>query len=146
TSDRRRIAFVDEANVIRIRDLVDQKEVARLDGHKEPIHKLLFTPDGQRLLWGSANDFCKPVDLLVWDLSKKEIVARVPGVTGPGNRFILSDDGRFLAVGTRSVNESTSLTVWRLSDGAKLQSLDKLGWNTPVAFSPDGQRLAIVES
>ena len=144
-ADQRRVAFVDEDSNIRIRDLTTGSELARFQGHQEPILRLEFTPDGMHLVSVSGGDFKNPVNVFVWDLAKNAIHLRLKTHDGPFNHFEISDDSRYLAVGIRAVSESTDVTIWRLSDGAKLRTLEKLAWNTPVAFTPDGSRLAIVE-
>jgi WD40 repeat protein len=143
-TERGPLAFSDAENRIRVIELRTLKELACLGGHEQPVLALLLTADGRRLISAAGDDFGKPLEVIVWNVPGQLVHKRLPGLSGPFNRFFLSEDGRYLAVGVRAVNESTDLTVWDVERGEKIHTSTYLAYGTPAAFSPDGRRLAVV--
>jgi RNA polymerase sigma factor (sigma-70 family) len=70
--DGRHLATAKGAPVIRLWDLVAAKEIGQLKGHGGGVVSLMFTPDGTRLVSGSAD-----TTALTWDVSRT--LKAVPG-------------------------------------------------------------------
>jgi WD40 repeat protein len=144
-TERGPLAYADADNQIHVVELQKLQEMACLRGHERPVRALLFSVDGKRLFSAAGDDFDRPSEVIVWDVPGQRVRQRLPGLNGPFNRFFLSEDGRYLAIGVRAVNESTDLTVWDVESGEEIYTATYLAYGTPAAFSPDGRRLAVVE-
>lgn len=141
------VAVVDADNRVQLIDPKREQPPTAIGSHRHPVKALLFTADGKRLISATENEpsLNSAVEVVVWDVATGRAVHRLPTLSGWFNRMFLSDDGRYLAVGVRAVNESTDLTVWELERGEKVAEYKYLAYGTAAAFSPDGRRLAVVE-
>jgi WD40 repeat protein len=108
----------------------------------DPVLKVSFTPQGDRLLAASASS------AKVWELpSGKEVIhmrltssfTRInPGVLNPG-KVTFSKDGRRLAIAPRD----GTVQVWDMTSGQQVLSLPAPGSAVySLAFSPEGHWLA----
>jgi WD40 repeat protein/tRNA A-37 threonylcarbamoyl transferase component Bud32 len=137
-----------------------------LKGHENPIVRLLFTPDGARVISASNGDH--PVrdgnrrvywaggdnSVRVWNVESGEQVRRFN--TREGHRYgaqglCLSPDGNLIAAATSwSWGQSDSrVYIWDLRTGERKHHFAISGSQTlrGVGFSPDGSRvLAVVGS
>ena len=68
----------------------------------------------------------------------------------PWGRILFSPDGKTLAVASRESNRTEqSIQLWDLNGGQPAEKAilpDIVGWNTPLAFSPDSKRLIAVNA
>jgi len=63
------------------------------------VQHIAFSPDGKRLISAAADDYYRSVFAFVFDLaSRKPIVDRLSVSDSNARAFVLSDDGRILAV------------------------------------------------
>jgi WD40 repeat protein len=130
---------------VQIFEIDSEKHVATLRGHRDAIHTLRFSSDGELLLAASSR---------VEIVEMNEKAARRPDVrlrhAIQGHRFFLqslafSPDGRTLASGA---NEA-SVKLWDAQTGELKQTLDVNQRIDPqyevtqVAFLPDGERLIL---
>jgi WD40 repeat protein len=114
--------------------------------HTANVKKVLFTPDGERLVTVSMDKTARVYDLATGETVK---VFRVP--IGPGNEGALlagaiSPDGRILAVSGQSIGNGalgTLIYLINLQTG-RVERVLKGHSNVvfALAFSPDGKRLA----
>ncbi|HIN86114.1 MAG TPA: WD40 repeat domain-containing protein [Myxococcales bacterium] len=104
-----------------------------LIGHKESVYEVVFSPDGQSLLTGGADNH-----LIVWDLKSGTIRHDIAAHNGDIKALAVSSDGTLAATG--SVDDN--VCVWRLSDGKRQQLLKGHTSSVyDVSFSPNGQYL-----
>ena len=96
---------------------------------------ITFSPDGQYLAF-KANS-----NLFLWEVNRDTLVWEN---TDSINRSILSitfrPDGQYLASG----HNGGKVTIRRVSNGKIVQQIEDLDTYTYVAFSPDGQHLAVM--
>jgi WD40 repeat protein len=107
-----------------------------------------FTPDGAGLLSVSTN-------MKLWSVADGSLVRNLEGHSALLSSVAYSPDGQIVASGTNtyaSYNDTRipGVYLWRASDGALLRTLD-FGENlagdvTSLAFSPDGQTVAVTGS
>ncbi len=129
-------AWWDTSNHVEVYDADRPQQVLRLPATQSNC--ALFSPDGQRLAYGTMNDL-KIVDLeKIGDVEQDE-----PGLQLSGHSSTLSDcafhpSGDYIA----TVSHDRRLKLWNAHSGEELFSViahrDKI---KTVAFSPDGDRL-----
>jgi WD40 repeat protein len=111
----------------------DPPEVFPQLGHSQGVFSLAFTPDGNTLASGSADNTVK-----FWDVaSRREIRTLGPGL--PAISMAFSPDGRVLALGLLD----QKIKLVDAPSGGELRTLPgHAGPIGSVAFSPDGRVLA----
>ncbi|HZM75083.1 MAG TPA: TIR domain-containing protein [Candidatus Limnocylindrales bacterium] len=129
-----------------------QRASPRLTGHTRPVRALAFAPDGRTLATGSEDGTS-----MLWDTSDRTAPTwqRTP-ITGHQDwvwRVVFAPDGRTLATGSAD----QTVLLWDVTDPAnprqvsppltgvtaKLPSGESAHAIQPIAFSPDGHRIAI---
>jgi WD40 repeat protein len=129
---------------IEIRNLADGRLIRRLVGHRAMVTDLDFSPDGKVLASSSCavefspDERCPQGEIRFWDLfSGQPIAIWDKGHSGLVTDIAFSPDGQFLA----AVDTNEDAVLWQVADATAAWRLpDSSG---PVAFSPDGQLLAL---
>ncbi|KAK4643734.1 hypothetical protein QC761_0070960 [Podospora bellae-mahoneyi] len=105
-----------------------------LEGHRDRVHSVAFSPDGQRLASGSDDKTVK-----IWDPASGQCLQTLEGHYGSVHSVAISPDGQRLASGSGN----KTVKIWDPASGQCLQTLEgHHDWVNSVAFSPDSQRLA----
>ncbi|MBI4858855.1 MAG: hypothetical protein HY815_01070 [Candidatus Riflebacteria bacterium] len=130
--DARCLALALEANhVVKVWDLQARKEVATLKGHQDHVGAVAFSPDGRKIVTGSADHTVKS-----WDATTGKNLATLTGHTEQVTAVAFTPNNRIL---TGSWDET--MRFWDASSG---QPLTVLSGGPRVAhcltFSPDGTR------
>jgi WD40 repeat protein len=103
----------------------------------EVVHGLAFTPDGSVLAYagGNTSDYA----IYLWDVVNNQALGRLDGHAGIVWDTAFSPNGQFLA----SVSSDRTLKVWDWRNKSVVYSQSFPGQVVSVAFSPDGQSLAV---
>jgi WD40 repeat protein len=105
-----------------------------LYGHTGAVTSICFSPDGQCLATGSADNTAK-----VWEARTGQELLTLRGHTRSVSDVCFSPDGRRLATGSYD----QMVKVWDVRTGQPLLTFKgHTGGVYSVCFSPDGQRLA----
>jgi WD40 repeat protein len=103
------------------------------DGHTAAARRVLFTPDGKRVV--SCGEDGK---IIVWDVATRQRIATLSDHQGWVNWIDLSADGKWLASG----GEDHQVIIWDASTFEKVRVLNEHRTGvTAVAFSPNSKRL-----
>jgi WD40 repeat protein len=108
-------------------------ELRTLRGHGDAVWSIAFSPDGKRIVSGSADQTAK-----VWEAASGNELLTLPGHTALIESVAYSPDGQRIATGSRD----QTARVWDASTGKYLFSLTGHSNGVKsVAFSSDGQRI-----
>jgi WD40 repeat protein/tRNA A-37 threonylcarbamoyl transferase component Bud32 len=146
--DGKRIASASTDNTVKVWDAQTDPEVLALKGRLDAVSSVAFSPDGKRLASaGSMRDAqgepCGEVE--VWDVQTGQEVLTLQGHTWGVSSVCFSSDGKRLASAgpvwdPQKREHASEVKVWDTQTGQQVLALK--GAFGPVAFSPDGQRLA----
>jgi WD40 repeat protein len=122
-------------------------------------HTASLSKDGRFVAVGGSQSFNmkdKPVTAVVWDVEKNERVAEVPVVQNQDVQVSLSPDGKRLVTWGRHLERNPPkdgvdpandpnrlLQIWDVPAGKELARLTTDGYQPALAFSPDGDTLAL---
>ncbi len=103
-------------------------------GHRDGVHSVAFSPDGQLLASGSCDNTVK-----LWNVSTGECLETLQGHADWVWSVAFSPDGQLLASGSSDF----TVRLWNLNTRQCLKILKGHNhWIRSIAFSPDGKTLA----
>jgi WD40 repeat protein len=106
--------------------------------HQGQVNKVVFSPDGHKLLSASDDGTVK-----VWDANTSQLLLVVKNNKGGALSAVFSPDGHKVL---SSYSDST-VKLWDANSGNLLLSLEKHQWGVnSVAFSPDGHKVLSASS
>jgi WD40 repeat protein/Flp pilus assembly protein TadD len=115
--------------------------LAVFEGHKNYIWSVAFSPDGTRLATASVDSTVK-----LWSVADRRELKTLAGHTASVETVAFSHDGKLLASG----GADNATRIWDAETGRQLSVMPGGGEDGSsvrgVAFSPDGHRLATVNS
>jgi WD40 repeat protein len=117
-------------NMVKIWDLQSGQEALSLPGH----HCVAFSSDGQHLASGSQDGTVR-----VWEAQMGQEILALRGHTMLVNSIAFTVDGQSLASG----DADGTVKVWDLAHGQESMTLKGNGAGRSLAFSPDGNYLAV---
>lgn len=130
--DGTKLASGDEFGVIRIWNVADGTVSHERGAHEAKVTGLLFSPDGSLLVSAGYEYRVK-----VWGTEDWSLVRQFSKPATAAS-IAFSADGKFLALGDPYTSTKTS--ILQVSDWREVRSL---GYAISLAFSPDGQVLAM---
>jgi eukaryotic-like serine/threonine-protein kinase len=108
-------------------------QIAVLSGHSGPIESSVYSPDGTRILTGSADKTAR-----IWDARTGAQLLLLAGHTDRIQCAAYSPDGARIL----TASADKTVKIWDAATGAQLGSLvghgDAVNW---AAYSPDGTRI-----
>jgi WD40 repeat protein/tRNA A-37 threonylcarbamoyl transferase component Bud32 len=119
-------------------DLTTGVAIRKRGGHAGQLHRVAFSPDGQRLASPARDGTVR-----IWDVQTGADAVVVRGVGSPLSTVVFSPDGRRLACGSVRGGERTMIAD--ATSGKELLHLANSAGH-PLAFSPDGKLLATSNS
>ena len=112
----------------------DRKGGIVLEGHRDIIHALAFSPDGRTLASCGYDRLVK-----LWDIATGKLQRELRDHSDAVYGVCFSPDGKLLA----SAGADRAVKVWDLATGVRLYTLaESTDWVYAVAWSPDGKHLA----
>ncbi|MDJ0756305.1 MAG: WD40 repeat domain-containing protein [Ardenticatenaceae bacterium] len=115
----------------------DLTQIGYLVSPSEEFGTIAFSPDGQFLAAGSDDRTVR-----VWDVTSQTLIHELSDHNGSTCDILFSPDGQTVAAAT-----SGSVYFWNVADGTQNQVIEAGSWpNNPIAFSPDGQLLALTRN
>jgi WD40 repeat protein len=127
-------AFRTTAGVARLFEADTGKELLTLQGHKEAVKSLTFSPDG-RLLATASGDGA----VALWDVTTGQEVRALKGHAGAVTAVAFSPDGKHLA----TAGADRTARLWDAASGEVARTLrGHEGAVHHVAFAPDGRTVA----
>jgi WD40 repeat protein len=122
-----------------------QQISTHLENHADSVLGVAFSPDGQTLASGSDDD-----TIILWNLSTRQPIATLQGHTDDVNTVAFSPDGQTLASGGCAQYDEDlfcnvgAIILWDVGTGQPITTLKGISSAIlSVAFSPDGQTLAL---
>jgi WD40 repeat protein len=134
--DGRLLATSGNDATVMLWDVTSGAPVRQLAGHRAGIARMRFSPDGRRLVSASGDKTA-----IIWDVATGNVLHTLEGHDGVVLNIAISHDGTRLA----SLDNS-SVHVWDMASGKRLQQLRETSSALSVAFSPDGRRIAAAET
>ena len=116
---------------IKLWDIHARREIATLQ-HDDWVQTVGFSPNGEHLATGDAKGSVR-----VFDIEKRDVIARLQGDTQNVYSVVFSPDGRNLA----TAGYDGEIKLWRTSDWSLLGTLQNPGTAFTLDFSPDGKAL-----
>ena len=118
-----------------LQEAIDQEsERNRLEGHKDIVNNVSFSPDGQILASGSADQTIR-----LWNVETGEHLRTLTGHSNVVYSVSFSSDGQTLASG----GADQTIRLWNVKTDEQPRTLTgHSGYVLSVSFSPDGKTLA----
>lgn len=133
----------DERFAIRVYEFETGRLLKLLEGHKDSVLALAFSPDGQRLASGAG---FVDKSVLIWDVARGRLVGSEPRPVRHEDRvtsIAFSPDGLWVASGS----SDATVKLWDARTGRWAKDLTRHADSVlAVAFSPDGRWLVSGDS
>ena len=107
-----------------------------LGGHEGSVNSVAFSPDGLRIVSGSADKTVR-----VWDVASREELDVLAGHESSVRFVAFSPDGLRIVSGSGTLGALDIVRLWDVASGEELPVLKGQLRAYSVAFSPDGLRI-----
>jgi WD40 repeat protein len=132
TPDGRHAVGPDD-KTLRVWDLATGETKTTLGRHASEVNALAITPDGRRVISGSADG-----TLRVWDLATEQTTMTLQSHAGKVNAVAITPDGRHVV----SSSYDNTLRIWDLATGETTRTFQGHASSvSAVAVTPDGNRV-----
>ncbi len=113
---------------IRVWATTDQTLVALWQGHEDAIWSVAFSPDSEMLASGSGDQSVR-----LWAVRTGQLRHTLRDHTKGVGAVAFSPDGKVVASGSTD----RTICLWDVQQGSLWHRLDRTGWVTTLAFSPE---------
>ena len=122
-----------------IRDVETGAKIITLKGHDATIRRMVFSPDGTRLVGASGSNLANKnvTTVPVWDVTTGELVMTLTGHDNVVSDVAYSPDGRRIATGSFD----RTIRLWDALSGKELGAVDVGSSAYALAISPGGRFL-----
>jgi WD40 repeat protein len=128
-----------DANLVRVYDTFEGKEIQTLSGHNGLIHDSGWSRDG-RFIATAGYDAA----VHVWDVSTGKSILRLHPHSGYACSVAFSGDGKWLATGG---SEDGQIKIFEIASGRQLRSIQTQDISIyAMAFTPEGRHLVVNHS
>ncbi len=114
---------------------IDGSEINKLVGHTKELTSVKFSPDGEKLISGSADGTLKE-----WDWKDNRLIQTIRGAHKGWTRSVAYNYNATLIA---SGGEDGKIQIWNAADGQNQNTiLAHSNWVQAIVFSPDGKYIA----
>ena len=118
---------------IRVWDVANEKEIAKLIGHDGPVYGLVLMPDNNKLV--SIAD--KDLAVKIWDLESRTLLTSLAPNSAHVNAVAVSPDQRYLVTG----GDDGIARFWDIDRGIMLRYIEHSQGIYTITISPDGRHM-----
>jgi WD40 repeat protein len=122
----------DKDKTAKLWDLANWRLLQTFAGHGNTVSAVAVSPDGTRVLTGSADKTA-----ILWDVATGKPLRILSGHTGRVNAVAFAPDGARVA----TASEDGTMRLWDAASGATVHVFQANKRFKSVAFSPDGTRV-----
>ncbi|GEM_PF-1519350 len=109
------------------------EEINTLEGHKDCVRAIAFSPNGQTLASGSQDN-----NIILWDWQNNRLIRTLKGHSNAVTSLAFSPDGLTLVSGS----DDKTIKLWNVQTGLTMITLfGHESYVESVAFSPDGKNI-----
>jgi len=121
---------IDLKNFVTLWDVNNEKVIRKLDGHKDKISAICFSPDGKHIAAGIRDKSIK-----IWNVKDGKLVASLKKHYVDSIAF--SPDGRYI------VSAGDEISLWDINNIQHIRTFEKFSnsFSNSIAFSPDGKTI-----
>jgi WD40 repeat protein len=105
--------------------------------------RIAISPDGHTLAAALDTASLAPGEIELWDVAAKQVRTTLTGYTRSIYTLAISPDGKLLASGSSDGITRGETIVWDVATERPAWRLNEPVWVLSLAFSPDGQVLAV---
>uniref|UniRef100_UPI0016896B77 WD40 repeat domain-containing protein n=2 Tax=unclassified Calothrix TaxID=2619626 RepID=UPI0016896B77 len=117
-----------------LQDVVYKFNFKTLNGHRETVESISFSPDSKTVASASRDKTVK-----LWDLNTGREIQTLKGHTQVVNSVSFSPDGKTVA----SASNDTTVKLWDVNSGREIQTFNgHTNFVNSVSFNPDGKTVA----
>jgi WD40 repeat protein/uncharacterized caspase-like protein len=145
TSDGRIVVLGEGDGTLRVFDLEQRRILRVIRRHRDAIEDLVIVPGDQRAVSVGRDGTVCSLSFATLDLEWCRKSTKKLGI----GMLSLSPDGTRLAAEIERTFRSNQLSIFDLASGDVVRTIDQQPWNNysggkPIAWSPDGKRIAYV--
>ena len=126
-------------------DRVAHDELLTLNGHRDGVWDLAYSPDGTLLATAGSD---RDPEIKIWDTVTGEVIRSLHGQYVHVSQAAFSPDGKVLATCGRGTGTTMVLILWNTATWTKLPDIKSEPGDRfiSIAFSPDSKTLALAEA
>ena len=146
--DGNKIMAYGRGNEIVVWDITSPSNIIHTSLKRDVYHEFTtarFSPDGRHIVASYFPQQRIYNEIVLWDISTKEIKSQILQTTTIVNGIEFSPDGKKIVSGNRPTQiNSSSINLWDVSDPNNIihKTIEGHGDTSAVAFSPDNKMLA----